>query len=130
LSTALAWRAYRSPAGQVVSLHFNGGSNRAGRGRAHYSQGCRSLKGEAVPSFAILTDEPNELVAPYHDRMPLVLGDVERWLNLDTTLDDVDPVRNPKICNLIPRCAGSNPPSACLIAPPIQWLSNSSRTTI
>src|SRR5262249_47651449 len=35
------------------------------------------VKGEAVPSFAILTDEPNELVAPYHDRMPVVLGDVE-----------------------------------------------------
>src|SRR6266478_3584822 len=50
------------------------------------------IKGEAVPSFAILTDEPNELVAPYHDRMPVVLGDVERWLNLDTTLDDVDPL--------------------------------------
>ena len=26
------------------------------------------------------------------DRMPVVLGDVERWLNLDTTLDDVDPL--------------------------------------
>ncbi len=38
------------------------------------------VKGEAVPSFAILTDEPNELVAPYHDRMPVVLGDLERWL--------------------------------------------------
>ena len=36
------------------------------------------VKGEEVPSFAILTDEPNELVAPYHDRMPVVLGDVER----------------------------------------------------
>jgi putative SOS response-associated peptidase YedK len=50
------------------------------------------VKGEAVPSFAILTDEPNELGAPYHDRMPVVLGDLERWLNLDTTLDDVDPL--------------------------------------
>jgi putative SOS response-associated peptidase YedK len=50
------------------------------------------VKGEAVPSFAILTDEPNELVAPYHDRMPIVLGDVERWLNLDTTLDDLNPL--------------------------------------
>ena len=50
------------------------------------------VKGEAVPSFAILTDEPNELVAPYHDRMPVVLGDVEGWFNLDTTLDDVDPL--------------------------------------
>ena len=25
-------------------------------------------------------------------RMPVVLGDVEGWLNLDTTLDDVDPL--------------------------------------
>jgi hypothetical protein len=38
------------------------------------------VKSEAVPSFAILTDEPNELVAPYHDRMPVVLGDLERGL--------------------------------------------------
>src|SRR5688572_28235132 len=28
------------------------------------------VKGDVVPSFAILTDEPNALVAPYHDRMP------------------------------------------------------------
>jgi putative SOS response-associated peptidase YedK len=33
------------------------------------------------------------LVAPYHDRMPVVFGDLERWLNLDTTLDDVDPLK-------------------------------------
>jgi putative SOS response-associated peptidase YedK len=47
------------------------------------------VKGETVPSFAILTDEPNELVAPYHDRMPVVLDEVEAWLNPDTTLDDL-----------------------------------------
>jgi putative SOS response-associated peptidase YedK len=47
------------------------------------------VKGEAVPSFAILTDEPNALVAPYHDRMPVVLDDVEPWLDLDTALDAV-----------------------------------------
>lgn len=41
------------------------------------------VKGEAIPSFAILTDEPNELVAPYHDRMPVVLNDVERWLDVE-----------------------------------------------
>jgi putative SOS response-associated peptidase YedK len=36
------------------------------------------------PAFAILTDEPNELVASYHDRMPLALADdkVELWLDL------------------------------------------------
>jgi putative SOS response-associated peptidase YedK len=50
------------------------------------------VKGELSPSFAILTDEPNELVAPYHDRMPVVLGEVEAWLDLDTTLDDLRPL--------------------------------------
>src|SRR3954470_5672405 len=31
------------------------------------------VKGDKVASFAILTDEPNELVASYHDRMPVAL---------------------------------------------------------
>ena len=41
-------------------------------------------KGDTRIAFAILTDEPNELVAPYHDRMPLVLADdkVAIWLDL------------------------------------------------
>jgi putative SOS response-associated peptidase YedK len=38
------------------------------------------VKGDTVPSFAILTDEPNKLVAPYHDRMPVVLDDPDKWL--------------------------------------------------
>jgi putative SOS response-associated peptidase YedK len=50
------------------------------------------VKGETVPSFAILTDEPNELVAPYHDRMPVVLAEVESWLNVETPLDDLRPL--------------------------------------
>jgi putative SOS response-associated peptidase YedK len=35
-------------------------------------------------ALAILTDEPNELIASYHDRMPLALTDekVPVWLNL------------------------------------------------
>ena len=57
----------------------------------------RTSKAKLVPSFAILTDEPNELVAPYHDRMITTACpwccDLERWLNLDTTLDDVDPLK-------------------------------------
>ena len=32
-------------------------------------------KGDRRTAFAILTDEPNELVAGYHDRMPLALAD-------------------------------------------------------
>ena len=45
------------------------------------------VKGEVVPSFAILTDEPNALVAPYHDRcrsywMTLHRGwtSIRRWM--------------------------------------------------
>ncbi len=41
-------------------------------------------KGDRRIAFAILTEEPNELVAPYHDRMPLALNDdkVALWLDL------------------------------------------------
>jgi putative SOS response-associated peptidase YedK len=41
-------------------------------------------KGARRIAFAILTDEPNELVASYHDRMPLALADdkVVAWLDL------------------------------------------------
>ena len=31
------------------------------------------VQGDIVPPFAILTDEPNALVAQYHDRMLVVL---------------------------------------------------------
>ena len=46
------------------------------------------MKGDTIPSFAILTDEPNELVSPYHDRMPVVLEHPEKWLDPEATLDD------------------------------------------
>ena len=41
-------------------------------------------KGDTRPAFAILTDEPNELVAAYHDRMPMALADdaIDAWLDL------------------------------------------------
>ena len=45
-----------------------------------------------MPSFAILTDEPNALVAPYHDRMPVVLDEVDSWLNVDANLDAISPL--------------------------------------
>ncbi|WP_407154911.1 SOS response-associated peptidase [Bradyrhizobium sp. STM 3557] len=50
------------------------------------------VKGETVPSFAILTDEPNDLVAPYHDRMPVVLDRPQEWLELNSALDDISPL--------------------------------------
>jgi len=54
-------------------------------------------KGEPVSfvSFAILTCEPNSLVAPLHDRMPAILRpeDYERWVfeDCDTALKAVGP---------------------------------------
>jgi putative SOS response-associated peptidase YedK len=49
-------------------------------------------KGDKRPTFAILTEEPNELVASYHDRMPLALADdkLALWLDLsqESPLDE------------------------------------------
>lgn len=36
---------------------------------------------EKTYSFSIVTCEPNELVIPYHDRMPLIIDDFDTWLN-------------------------------------------------
>lgn len=45
-------------------------------------------KGDKRAAFAMLTEEPNELVASYHDRMPLALADdkVALWLDLSQEL--------------------------------------------
>lgn len=54
-------------------------------------------KGEPVSfvTFAILTCEPNSLVAPLHDRMPAILRpeDYERWVfeDCDSALKAVGP---------------------------------------
>lgn len=41
-------------------------------------------KGDRRIAFAILTDEPNALIAAYHDRMQLALANdkVDAWLDL------------------------------------------------
>jgi putative SOS response-associated peptidase YedK len=55
-------------------------------------------KGDRRIAFAILTDEPNELVADYHDRMPLALADdkIISWLDLSNT----DPLRDDLLLDL------------------------------
>ena len=42
---------------------------------------------EAVESFTIITTEPNELVRPIHNRMPVILRpeDEEQWLDASRT---------------------------------------------
>jgi putative SOS response-associated peptidase YedK len=47
----------------------------------------RSLSGEVIPTYTIITTEPNELMAPIHNRMPVILqrDDEAAWLDLDRT---------------------------------------------
>jgi putative SOS response-associated peptidase YedK len=42
----------------------------------------RDPSGQQVATFTIITTEPNDVVSPYHDRMPAILKreDEERWL--------------------------------------------------
>lgn len=49
----------------------------------------RNANGEDFRTFAVITCEPNEMMATIHDRMPVVLApeDYMRWLDLD----DPDP---------------------------------------
>lgn len=45
----------------------------------------RGSDGAAIESFSILTTEPNELIRPFHNRMPVILGreDYDLWLDPD-----------------------------------------------
>jgi putative SOS response-associated peptidase YedK len=47
----------------------------------------RSPSGKRVESFTIITTEPNELVRPIHNRMPVILrpDDEEQWLDVHRT---------------------------------------------
>ena len=47
----------------------------------------RKPDGKRVESFTIITTEPNELVRPIHNRMPVILlpEDEERWLDASRT---------------------------------------------
>ena len=38
------------------------------------------LKGDDVLGFAILTDEPNDLIRPFHDRWPCIISSPNDWL--------------------------------------------------
>lgn len=50
----------------------------------------KTPEGERLQSFSIITGEPNELVRPVHDRMPVIIppGDYLRWLSPSTSADD------------------------------------------
>lgn len=46
---------------------------------------------EAIASYTILTTQPNAIMQPIHDRMPVIIGDaeVDAWLAPQTSLDSV-----------------------------------------
>ena len=46
----------------------------------------RPREGEALETFTILTTDPNELMEPVHNRMPVILDprDYDRWLDPET----------------------------------------------
>jgi putative SOS response-associated peptidase YedK len=53
--------------------------------------------GERLESFTILTTSPNELVAPVHDRMPVIIApaDYARWLDPARNASDVQDLLRP-----------------------------------
>jgi len=53
--------------------------------------------GKKTPSFAIITGPPNGVMTPIHDRMPAILkdDDVSRWLDPDTSIQDLLKMMSP-----------------------------------
>jgi putative SOS response-associated peptidase YedK len=53
-------------------------------------------EGDALETFTILTTDPNELMEPFHNRMPVILEpkDYSRWLDSDG-LSSSDPAQRP-----------------------------------
>lgn len=52
---------------------------------------------QGIETYAIVTTRANDLLAPIHDRMPVVIAerDYERWLNAeDAALDLMEPLRD------------------------------------
>lgn len=51
--------------------------------------------GTGGPEFVVLTTEPNELVAPFHDRMPAMLRDEDLATWLDSPWDEALAIASP-----------------------------------
>ncbi len=59
--------------------------------------GIWSATRHAPPTAAILTTRPNDLVAPIHNRMPVIMAPdlVAAWLDPDATIADLEPMLGP-----------------------------------
>jgi len=61
-----------------------------------------AVDGQPLPALAIITTTPNEVMAPIHRRMPVILGrgDEKRWLHPDTSLEAaLDMLEHPVAAN-------------------------------
>jgi putative SOS response-associated peptidase YedK len=56
-----------------------------------WSVWTNSDTGEKLATCCLLTTKPNELVKPFHDRMPVILrlDDYSTWLNHETPIADL-----------------------------------------
>jgi putative SOS response-associated peptidase YedK len=52
---------------------------------------------EPVDTFAILTSEPNELIRPIHNRMPVIINpkDYDRWLDRNMSAEEITDILAP-----------------------------------
>jgi putative SOS response-associated peptidase YedK len=58
-------------------------------GQLLYFPGLWNWSADKQPQFAIVTMPPNETVAPYHNRMPMIIEDFEYWLDGADPLADI-----------------------------------------
>jgi putative SOS response-associated peptidase YedK len=92
------FREFPGPAGKKKAIHFELHREEAGRADFFafgglYSEWHDPALGEAVYTFAILTTEPNEVVGPYHHRMPLLVPQesYRAWLDSAARYEKVLP---------------------------------------
>jgi putative SOS response-associated peptidase YedK len=63
----------------------------------------RPPKGDRPASYVMVTSEPNEVVAPYQDRMPVVIDETnwDAWLSADTQLGELRALMLPMPAELL-----------------------------
>lgn len=62
-----------------------------------YDEWYDNIAGKTILSITLITTEPNDKVAKIHDRMPVILDkkDWEKWLNNNTTLEELNSLFRP-----------------------------------
>ena len=78
------WEKFAKPPKQPYTFELSNGSTFA---LAGLWDAWKDWKGHWLQSFAIVTTEANELMAPIHPRMPVILhaSDYDRWMDREET---------------------------------------------